>query len=692
MREALAALVSGVVLLLGAGRLAGAATFTVDSTADAVDAVLDGTCASAAGACTLRAAVQEANATAGPDTIVLPAGTYLLTIAGTGEDRAATGDLDVIDDLTITGAGAATTLIDGNSIDRVLDVIGTAALAVSGVTVQNGSAAQGGGLHAVTGTLSLTDVVVRGNHASVGGGLFAGNATLTRCTVSGNSTEITGGGIASTTGTMTIDHTTISGNTGTLYLGGGGVATTGDAVLTVRDTTISGNGIGGLLNLAYCNPPPFVSCFDGSTVTLNNVTIADTLDHFNPFGLFGSTTVANSIVRQCTGAVFSHGHNVVQIGSCGGDPSDRGGGDPRLGPLQDNGGPTATRAILPGSPAIDSGNPAVPGSGGDACEADDQRGVARPFGAACDSGAFEATCGNGVVDPGEECDDGNRVDGDGCDSNCTRTACGNGILTAGEDCDDGNLTAGDCCSPACRFESAGTTCAADGNFCTDDVCDGTGRCTHPNNTLSCDVLDPCSSGNRCTNGVCTGGHGCDPCLTCFAGVGCRIPPDVCQAAAPGGASLALRSSADDAKDGLGSRWTSSGTGDVADFGMPDLGTDFRMCVYDAQEHAVLSAIAGGDGTCGRRDCWRRTATGWVFRNTGRTPIGGITRVLLRAGGPGKARIDVVGRGPDLHLATPPLTTPVRARLVRGFGPPCWEATFAGGAVQRNQPTGFRARD
>jgi len=59
------------------------------------------------------------------------------------------------------------------------------------------------------------------------------------------------------------------------------------------------------------------------------------------------------------------------------------------------------------------------------------------------------TCGNGVVQLAEQCDDGNLVDGDGCDSNCRVTRCGNGIKTAGEACDDGNLIAGDGCSPAC---------------------------------------------------------------------------------------------------------------------------------------------------------------------------------------------------------------------------------------------------
>jgi cysteine-rich repeat protein len=76
---------------------------------------------------------------------------------------------------------------------------------------------------------------------------------------------------------------------------------------------------------------------------------------------------------------------------------------------------------------------------------DGQNGIfAQRFGSAAD-------CGNSVLDPGEQCDDGNNVDGDtGCDSNCTFTACGNGILTTGEECDDGNLLDGDGCSSTCQ--------------------------------------------------------------------------------------------------------------------------------------------------------------------------------------------------------------------------------------------------
>ena len=82
----------------------------------------DGVCATAAATCSLRAAVQEANALVGADIIVLPAGTYPLTLSGPGEDAAATGDLDISEDLTIDGAGAAVTIVDGRAEDRVFDI------------------------------------------------------------------------------------------------------------------------------------------------------------------------------------------------------------------------------------------------------------------------------------------------------------------------------------------------------------------------------------------------------------------------------------------------------------------------------------------------------------------------------------------------------------------------------------------
>src|SRR5512135_2845852 len=99
-------------------------TYVVNSTADTVDADVgaDPACADASGHCTLRAAILQANFASGWDTITLPAGVYALTRPG-ADDAAQVGDLDIVDDLTIQGAGSGVTIIDGNGAvtgDRVM--------------------------------------------------------------------------------------------------------------------------------------------------------------------------------------------------------------------------------------------------------------------------------------------------------------------------------------------------------------------------------------------------------------------------------------------------------------------------------------------------------------------------------------------------------------------------------------------
>src|SRR4051812_9975212 len=111
-RLLVAALVVGLVMLGGGLALptpwALAASFTVDTTADGIDAdPSDGLCKTATNTCTLRAAIMQANALGGSSMVTLPAGTYTLTLAGMGEDAATLGDLDVAASITIQGAGAA---------------------------------------------------------------------------------------------------------------------------------------------------------------------------------------------------------------------------------------------------------------------------------------------------------------------------------------------------------------------------------------------------------------------------------------------------------------------------------------------------------------------------------------------------------------------------------------------------------
>src|SRR5258708_2543470 len=143
-----------VVLLMGVQSSASAATFTVNSTVDSVDASPgDGNCADSLGRCTLRAAIMESNASGVPNTINVPAGTYTLTLGPSDDEfnfdgaEDSFGDLDILNtDLTINGAGAGVTIIDGGGIDCVFDVnnfsnFGNPVNATfTGLTIRNGNA------------------------------------------------------------------------------------------------------------------------------------------------------------------------------------------------------------------------------------------------------------------------------------------------------------------------------------------------------------------------------------------------------------------------------------------------------------------------------------------------------------------------------------------------------------------------
>src|SRR5262249_33193499 len=138
-----------------------------------------------------------------------------LTIAGTGEDAAATGDLDITDDLTITGDGAQTTLIDGGALENVFQVIGNIAANFSGLTIRNA----GGG-------------------TSAGVGILGGQATLnvTACSL----TDTPVADIKTASGSVTVADSTVNGASKTSQ----GILSTNGGNITVTDGMFSGNSVG----------------------------------------------------------------------------------------------------------------------------------------------------------------------------------------------------------------------------------------------------------------------------------------------------------------------------------------------------------------------------------------------------------------------------------------------------------------
>jgi CSLREA domain-containing protein len=271
--------------LLSLSQVANAAKFVVNSTDDAVDAnTADGICETAPGngVCTLRAAIQQANALAGPDKIVLKAKKYILTLTGSGEDAAATGDLDITDSATIVGAGSAYSIVDGNHSDRVFHVMGSSTITVKfiALTVQNGYV----------------------NLELGGGGIFNQNATATvaidLCSVKNNMAFGPYGGGILNLGTLNVITSVIAQNSvynvDSGYSLGGGISNNGPSgILTIFGSNIYENISSAAIVAAAGQDPEAggggVSSYLANTLTITNTKIMNNNTVSYRTGGYGST-------------------------------------------------------------------------------------------------------------------------------------------------------------------------------------------------------------------------------------------------------------------------------------------------------------------------------------------------------------------------------------------------------------------
>jgi len=270
-------LITQLALCLSLAAVAQAATFNVDSTTDEADTnPSDGVCLTASNHCSLRAAIQTANATANntdaqgvvlPHIINLPAGTYPLTLAGINEDQAASGDLDIAGTVNIVGVDPSQTKIDGNASDRVFQIMAGANVSISNLTIQNGSVdadtnnnvasggGDGGGGIYTSGNLRIDNCIIQNNKVTAvtatgagGGGIqttgVAGTGpntvktVIVHSTISNNSAPL-GGGVRNFFGNTIIDLTDVTNNTADTYSGGGIQNSSGN--MTITRSTISYN-------------------------------------------------------------------------------------------------------------------------------------------------------------------------------------------------------------------------------------------------------------------------------------------------------------------------------------------------------------------------------------------------------------------------------------------------------------------
>ena len=410
-------------------------TYIVTSLADAVAVDGEITLREALEAANTDATVHDAPAGSGADTIQFAPelfGSGMATVALTGPQ------LDILDDVTLTGPGAEKLAIDAGGSSRVVEVQAGVTALMSGLTVTGGyttgtqSSDYGGGIHNA-GHLTLTDAAVVGNSTDSyrGAGIWNGGTLLVADSrIAENTGDTWGGGIAND-GTLTVTRSLIADNT-TIY-DGGGIFNNGP--LTVTNSTITGN---------TARSDGGVQAVGGEAVIVNTTIVGNRVQSGGAAGLAGGTQtlVHNSIIAGNTqangtpaidaGGNFRPGgtHNLIGILSAqnlDGEGTQFGTLanplDAMVDVLGDNGGPTWTCALLPGSPAIDSGSAEA---ASDAGLITDQRGTGYPrvLGRGVDIGAYEFpaagresigdfiwldTNGDGIHDAGEYGIDGVAV-------------------------------------------------------------------------------------------------------------------------------------------------------------------------------------------------------------------------------------------------------------------------------------------
>ena len=423
--------------------------------------------------CSIKEAIE---ASQDADVVIIAEGTYI------------ENGITINKDITLQGSGTRSTFIDGgNTPPRIFFVASGATVTIRDVTIQNGMDVDKGGAGVRNeGNLSLFYCTIKNNSTlsgtfpvavhsltgiseglGTGGGILNTNngiLHIDRSTISGNKADY-GGGVWNASGIMIVESSTFSGNT-TIE---SGAAMSLDAETTIVNSTISSNtadsdkndsGHAGGIAIGDFTWGIYTSDFptDVLTIVVKNTIIAENKD---------ASPDQGSPPHDCRGPIVSEGYNIIKVTmGCKingvntydlpkpSNTTDIYGYYPnyeldvKLGSLDNNGGPTDTHVIRPGSPAIDKGDPV-------SCPSFDQRGFIRPIdgdgdqSVRCDIGAIELGCSDGKLAVGEECDDGNAENTDSCLNTCKLAICGDSFIEAGEEeCDDGeangNSSKGSC--------------------------------------------------------------------------------------------------------------------------------------------------------------------------------------------------------------------------------------------------------
>ena len=262
--------------------------------------------------------------------------------------------------------------------------------------------------------------------------------------------------------------------------------------------------------------------------------------------------------------------------------------------------------------------------------------------------ATRSTCGNGIIEAGETCDDNNQVAGDGCDADCQVEAC-------------------HVCSGApsvCGFAPSGTACGAS-DACTVEACNASGTC----------VASPvdCDDGHACTLD------------SCSVPIGCIHTPKVCRSAQR--SELDIGQPSDPARDTLLWKWGRGQATSQADFADPRATATYDFCVFAGTSAALVDEVVIAPSV----QRWAQAGSrGFTYKDPTGT-ADGIRKIRLGGSAADRAEIVLTGKGAGLPIVPLPMAGPIIAQLENGDTSVCWSASYVGSQIVRDDQGGLKAK-
>jgi cysteine-rich repeat protein len=282
--------------------------------------------------------------------------------------------------------------------------------------------------------------------------------------------------------------------------------------------------------------------------------------------------------------------------------------------------------------------------------------------------ATRSTCGNGIIETGETCDDNNQVAGDGCDADCQVETC---YVCSGA-------------PSVCGFAPNGTSCGPS-DACTTTACNGTGMCV--TSMTDCDdgdacTVDSCLPALGCGHAPvnCDDGHACTV-DSCLPALGCIHTPKTCRTA-----QRSLLEIGNAARKTLVWKWSQGQSTSPAEFADPRSTATYDLCLFAGTSGALVS-----EAVIAPSAQWASTGSSGFTYNDPSGAMDGIRKLRLIGSAADRAKIILTGKGAALPGVPLPLSGPITAQLENRSTSVCWSASYDGSQIVQDVQNRLKAK-